>query len=166
MNKKTIKNLFIAVIIWLPIQYAAVGVLGFYHSEPWPAFVFPGFKSVYVYDDGFEMNRRLIEITASDSLKETLTKTPADFFPEIPVSQVSGFMRSNFSDSDLPETMSDEGLSWMKQQAEKISGQEVRRLKIIHVKEFWNNQNGEMQLDSSYVTKTIQFNFEGISGEE
>lgn len=47
MSPRRVRQLFIAFIIFLPLQYALVGLIGSIRSEPWPAFVFPGFKNVY-----------------------------------------------------------------------------------------------------------------------
>ena len=117
MKKRSIVRLFIAVMIFLPIQYAVVGIVGEMHSEPWPAFVLPGFKNVYVSDDDLfqiEQKRFVIEIEGQPKVE---ILRPQELFPELPLSQVPGFMRTHFSGRSDVERLSEEARSFLYQQA-------------------------------------------------
>lgn len=160
MNKKSIRRLFIGVMIFLPLQYAAVGIVGLLDAEPWPAFVFPGFKSVPVFDDSFETEQKVFELVPEDSKDDILQQTPAELFPDIPVSQLSGFMRHNFSADRDFDSLSAEGKSWLLDRAERATETDLRQISLITVLEYRRFKNGSINLDSSSVVRVQQ-----IAGE-
>lgn len=160
MNKKSIRRLFIGVMIFLPLQYAAVGIVGLLDAEPWPAFVFPGFKSVHVFEDAFEIEQKIFELVSENEQADTLQQTPAELFPEIPVSQLSGFMRHNFSADRDFDSLSAEGKNWLLDRAESATETELRKILLITVLEYRRFKNGNMVLDSSSVVRVQQ-----IAGE-
>jgi len=46
MRKKSVRRLFLACFVLLPLQYALVGVVGLHTGgEPWPALVLPAFQA-------------------------------------------------------------------------------------------------------------------------
>ncbi|TVQ04949.1 MAG: hypothetical protein EA359_04535 [Balneolaceae bacterium] len=137
MSKQTVKKFFIAVLIWLPIQYGIVGIIGFYHSEPWPAFVFPGFKNVYVYEGGFEIAQTRFEVFTVDS-EEPMILQPRELFPEIPLSQVPGFMRTHFSDSAGIESFTPQTVRWLERQAALMAGGELVSMDVVSLMEFYS----------------------------
>lgn len=159
MNKKTIRRLFIGVMIFLPLQYAMVGIVGLYDAEPWPAFVFPGFKSVPVIDDAFETEQKVFELVPADEKADTLKKSPAELFPDIPVSQLSGFMRQNFSDDTV---ISPEGRKWLLERAEHAADTDLKKVLLVTVLEYRTFENGEMVLDSSSVLRRQKMTEEGM----
>ncbi len=96
MDPKTVKRIFLFFIIYLPIQYVLVGVVGLTHSEPWPAFVLPGFKSVYATGDQVEIQQaRFIAYAEIDSRSGTEVEA-SSLFDGLPQSQLQGFLNSNF----------------------------------------------------------------------
>src|SRR5690625_4897206 len=96
MDRKVVKRIFILTILCLILQYGVVGLAGYYHSEPWPAFVFPGFRSVLAYEEGFEISR--YELYFIQAGEDTTLIIPAEPFYAIPDSQRPGFMRRRLGD--------------------------------------------------------------------
>lgn len=151
MKRKNIKRVFLFFIIYLPIQYGLVGILGYYYSEPWPAFVFPGFKNVYVFESGYEINQTRFELldTVNDQEAEF---TPNQLFSEIPVSKISGFMRARFSDEEMAQSFNETTDNWMLQKASDIAGFEGNDLKVRHFTNYYSRGNISPEPDS-VVTK-------------
>jgi hypothetical protein len=153
MTKKGIRRLFIGVMIFLPLQYAVVGIVGFYDAEPWPAFVFPGFKSVPVMNGAFETEQKVFELVSDDDLSDKLQVTPAELFTDIPVSQLSGFLRENFpSDRDYT-SLSPEARQWMLNRADEIVSFNVEKISLVTVLEYRRFENGSMSLDSTAIVQ-------------
>lgn len=141
-------------MIFLPLQYAVVGIVGFYDSEPWPAFVFPGFKSVPVMNGAFETEQKVFELISDDEGGEKLQITPAELFPDIPVSQLSGFLRQNFSADRDFDSLSPEARRWLRNQAESIASFGVKKISLVTVLEYRRFKDGNMSIDSSAVVQT------------
>lgn len=153
MTKKGIRRLFIGVMIFLPLQYAVVGIVGFYDAEPWPAFVFPGFKSVPVMNGAFETEQKVFELASDDDLGDKIQITPAKLFPDIPVSQLSGFLRENFpSDRDY-KSLSPEARHWMLNRADDFVSFNVEKISMVTVLEYRRFENGSMSLDSTAIVQ-------------
>ncbi len=116
MESNKVRTVFIFFFIWLPMQYIVVGIVGYKWSEPWPAFVYPGFKNIYVDEEGFAINKSefLIGIPNSDT---SVAIPPYKFFPEIPRSQIQGFMRTHFSDEETVQEMDDDVKTWISEHA-------------------------------------------------
>jgi hypothetical protein len=147
MKKTTVTYLFIAAFVFLVLQYAAVGIIGVMDEEPWPAFVFPGFKSVYVYDDGFRIDQSYFEIIHNDG--ETVRRMlPHELFPELPKSQISGFMRSHFNDEDRVAQLSEEARDLLGVQAEKHAGVTPERIDIVGIRSFFSGEMAASEPDS------------------
>lgn len=126
-----IRTLFIVLLLFLPLQYGYVGVIGEIHSEPWPAFVFPGFKNVYSTDNHFEINQQLFRLHF-DNQETTKEVLPQDLFPELPLSQIPGFMRTHFQDSVSVENLSDDASNWLYRISGEYIGENVVFLEIVN----------------------------------
>lgn len=153
MTRKTVKRIFIGTILFLILQYAAVGVVGYYYSEPWPAFVFPGFKSVHVFDDGFEVSRFEFHMMTAES--DTVVVTPQVLFSEIPDSQLPGFLRTWFGHETENLTLTAEGQRWMEERAKKAAGFEPQQMNVVQFREFYSHQQQEARLDSVVIDKNV-----------
>lgn len=147
MNKKKVRGIFIFFLCYLPLQYAAVGVVGYYKSEPWPAFVFPGFKSIYVYEHGFEIDYPLFEIYSEDSV-QSLRMTPIEFFPEIPKSKISGFMRTHFWDEKKLEEFDRETKMWLIDHADEFTEDQIVGVHIVWERNFFPSVSDQVKPDS------------------
>ena len=132
MSKKVVKNLFIGVLIWLPVQYGMTGIIGYYHSEPWPALVFPGFKNVYVHEGGFEIAQTRFEVLTKSSIKPIILQ-PQQIFSEIPLSQLPGFMRTHFSDAEAIQTISPQAVRWLERQVSGAVGNEPLSMDVVNL---------------------------------
>lgn len=72
MSKTTVRRLFIVVLLFLPLQYGLVGVVGLYYSEPWPAIVMPGFQQVWEADDVVVVPRPRFEAVFDDGHRQEI----------------------------------------------------------------------------------------------
>lgn len=146
-KKSKIRTLFIVLILFLPLQYGYVGIMGEIHSEPWPAFVFPGFKNVYSTDHSVEIDQHLFRIHFNDqgSIKEV---RPQELFPELPLSQISGFMRTHFQEPFSIENLSDEATNWLYRLSGEYSGGNVVHLEIVIRKNRYLKSEDGMIFDS------------------
>jgi hypothetical protein len=161
MNPRIVKNVFIAVLIFLPLQYAIVGIAGYYHSEPWPAFVFPGFKSVHVFGQGFEIGQTRFEVYRSED-DEPEVLQPQELFPAIPLSQIPGFMRTHFNDSEYIEHFSPEARHWLRMQTEEAAGFRPVKLEVVEIAEFYSHGPEGALKDSSAVLERTTIRFEPL----
>lgn len=164
MRKNYVKKLFIFFLTFLFIQYGLVGVIGYYQSEPWPAFVFPGFKSVYVYEDGYEFSNVIFELY-HEGRSEALSIKPQVFFPEIPTSQLSGFLRAHFSSEDRSLTFSDETRDWVMEKAAKFADGPVTDVQIVWQHNFYSSSASETSVDSTIVYKRFSLIRGGTENE-
>lgn len=149
-SAKTIKQIFLFCLIFLPLQYAVVGVVGFYSSEPWPAFVFPGFKSVYVYGESYQINQFMVEVENSEG--QTIREfTPQQFFYEIPNSQVAGFLRTNLDGADDFEAFNAETHNWFRERAQELIGVPPGDLYYLHRRKYMTRNDNYLRVDSVKV---------------
>lgn len=146
----TVKRIFIFFLIFLPLQYAVVGIVGYYTSEPWPAFVFPGFKNVYVYGDTYEINRYLVEVADKDG-QQLREFTPQQFFYEIPNSQVAGFLRANLDDINDFQAFDRETRQWFRDRAQELTGEQTGEIYYLHRREYMTRKNSSLTQDSVRV---------------
>lgn len=158
MKKNRIRKLFIGLLIYLPLQYAVVGIVGYYDAEPWPAFVFPGFKSVYVYDDGFEITRTIFDVETLHR-QRSHDMPPQELFPDIPLSQIPGFVRTHFSDEETVHNISEEGKTWLKSKAEEIAGFTPNAMHIIELTEYYRQTDEGAKLDMALESGRITILF-------
>ena len=159
MKSNTVRYIFIFFLAYLPVQYALVGIIGYYHSEPWPAFVFPGFKSVYVYDDGFQVDQNLFEVYTPGQ-EEAETFLPHQFFPEVPLSQVPALMRQHFRGENLEKKkFSDDSILWLRDHANSVTNNRAERLRIVEVKKFFEVSSSSESPDSTKRIKERIFEF-------
>lgn len=150
LSVKIVKRLFVCVLIFLPLQYAVVGIAGFYSSEPWPAFVFPGFKSVYVSGGSYQINQFTVEVENREG--QTIREfAPQQFFYEIPNSQVAGFLRSNFDNADDFEAFDAETRNWFRERAQELIGVPPGDLYYLHRRKYMTRSDKNLRVDSVKV---------------
>ncbi len=163
MKSKTIRAIFITVMIWLPVQYGIVGIVGYYQSEPWPAFVFPGFKSVYVYNEGFEIEQAYIEVWTEQG-EPPVRLLPQEFFPELPLSQVPGFMRTHFLTDETNRQFSNQAKRWLYQQAVQVTELDAALLDIVLEVNYYSHHPHGLERDS--VTEKMRYTIKLIDQNE
>lgn len=133
----------------MPIQYAIVGIAGELHSEPWPAFVLPGFKNVYISDDNqfqIEQSTFIIEV---DGHPDSVVLRPQELFPELPLSQVPGFMRTHFSNRVNVERLSEDARAYLYQQVKKVLGIDPLLIELVIEVEKYRFVDGKLILESA-----------------
>lgn len=159
MSSKTVRNIFIFFMILLPVQYGLAGILGAIHREPWPAFVFPGFKNVYVDQGLHKISQTYFEVYNTEG-KKTGTYKPYQIFPDLPRSQISGFTRTHFADLHSIESLPEETTRWLKSHSEQLTGSEADRINIISTMEFYRRTDSGLEVDSTshQFTAVILFN--------
>lgn len=161
MNSRRVRLIFIGLFIFLPIQYALVGVIGDLKSEPWPAFVFPGFKNVYVYDNGYEIDHLNFEIYTEGKIQPTVLLTH-ELFPELPKSQISGFLSSHFQDAASIEGFSDDTREWLKRQAIQYVGATPSKIDVVSITAYFPEEMTSMQADSTAENFRVTFHYEEL----
>lgn len=153
MSEKTVRKIFIVILIFLPFQYIMVGIVGYYKAEPWPAFVFPGFKNVYQTDDHYLIRQTLFEFYDTEEQKITSIQ-PHRFFPELPRSQIAGLMRSIFPPKKELMEFSPRARDFFYENSKKIAGQNVSRMEIVYRVDFLEPGVKNLKADST-VRKQI-----------
>lgn len=161
MDRKIVKRIFIITILCLILQYGVVGLAGYYHSEPWPAFVFPGFRSVLDFEEGFEISRH--EFYFFQAGGDTTVITPEELFYGIPDSQRPGFMRMRFGEDAEGLLFTTESRKWIKVQVEQITGYRPEEMVVRELRDYYSHRNNKAVRDSVAVKKKMSFNLE--SGE-
>jgi|SRR6056297_97060 len=154
LSNQTVKRLFIFVLIYLPLQYAIVGIVGLKSSEPWPAFVFPGFKSVYVYGDSYQLNDFVFAVEINDNrlMREF---TPRQFFYEIPNSQLAGFVRTNLESAEDSIAFDSSTRKWFHERGDELLAATARNIYYIHRRRYMTRLDGELKTDSVTVIKRL-----------
>ncbi|WP_340104845.1 hypothetical protein [Rhodohalobacter sp. 8-1] len=149
------KRLFIFVLIYLPLQYAVVGIVGLKSSEPWPAFVFPGFKSVYVYGDSYQLNDFVLAVEINDNrlMREF---TPRQFFYEIPNSQLAGFVRTNLESAVDIRAFDSSTRKWFHERGNELLGTPARNIYYVHRRRHMTRIDGRLKTDSVKVVKRVR----------
>ncbi|MEX2601549.1 MAG: hypothetical protein WD355_07880 [Balneolaceae bacterium] len=160
MDRKPIRTLFLFVLFFLPVQYGLVGLVSLSHSEPWPAFVFPGFKSVYTFESGSYTVPELQFLAWSDESNEPVEISPLELFAGIPRSQSQGFLRSNFADAQQTEELAEDARIWLKRQTETVvPGLSLQRLDIVWVENRYSFEKERGELHETHVTESLSFYF-------
>lgn len=148
MSEKTVRKIFIVILIFLPLQYIMVGVLGYYKAEPWPAFVFPGFKNVYQSQDYYLIQETQFEFYNPQGLKLTGIQ-PYRFFPELPRSQIAGLMRSLFPAQKEMKEFSPAAKEFLYENSKRIAGEDVSRMEVVHNIKYLKTGSSDLKADST-----------------
>lgn len=166
MKKVQIRRLFIIMLVLLPLQHAAVGLIGYMRSEPWPAFVFPGFKNVY--DSGDDITLRNAYFYAMQENEELLHIPTEEVFRGIPVSHHRGILRYQFDrykvdDRSRQKFFSEHGSNWFRAQL-TAGGYAMREdadtpLYLIWKKETFRLEDRQMKLIKSVPQDTVRITF-------
>lgn len=134
-GRDKIRTGFLIFFVCLLIQYGLVGLVGYLHSEPWPAFTLPGFKNVY--DRGEYIEQRVARFVAFSDHDSIYTLKPAQIFRDIPVSHHNGIMRYQFNPDRRPDKgkvmeMSPPGYNWLLHRVQQETGDEgIARVKVV-----------------------------------
>ncbi|MEX0685561.1 MAG: hypothetical protein WD267_01250 [Balneolales bacterium] len=149
-----IRRLFIFFLIFLPAQYALVGVMGYFQiNEHWPGFVFPGFKNVFDGADGISLEEPYLMVTLSDGSKKQINVP--DLLSEMPYSHHKTVMARRFHPEAI-EILEEETKVWLYQ---KLSGivndREVINLEIEWRLITYQILDGEVNTGSELISRNI-----------
>lgn len=115
LNKKTVKRIFLAMALMLPLQYAFVGILGPVYGEPWPALVLPGLKKIYHSEDLIKLDDVTFIVECETDTGESIQyRIPKDsLFQDIPRSQLVRFIESHLRSEEQVQSLGGEGKNWL-----------------------------------------------------
>lgn len=120
MDRRQIRILFLFFLLYLPVQYGLVGLVSLTHSEPWPAFLFPGFKSVHNFESGTYTISELQIHAWEEDAASPIVISPRELFSGIPLSQSQGFLRTHFADSRQAAELGTDARQWLREEVSAI----------------------------------------------
>ncbi len=148
-DRQRVKWLFLFIIIYLPVQYGIVGIVGLHHSEPWPSFVFPGFRSVPIA--GLQPYSHIdteFHLYKSDG-SEPVVVSGMELFQWVPRSQSRGFLRTHFFEPEEIEQYSPEMKLWLNEQiCQTYPGRQFERFEVVLRETFYSRDNNGLRQDS------------------
>lgn len=136
MSRSTVRRLFVVVFVALVVQYGLVGLVGVYASEPWPAIVLPGFKSVYATGDRFHVETPSIDVVFATEGRDRVS--PSRFLDPLPRSHHPSFLSAQCRPVSLSGTMETEacrkpgGQQWFVDRARALyPDRSVRAVEVV-----------------------------------
>lgn len=120
LGREQVKKVFLFFIVFLPIQYIYIGVVGVLWSEPWPAFALPGFKTVYTNQEQIEVTKPLFYAQLQNG--KEIEVGSAELFSGIQQSQLQGFIRTNFSEE---KSFSDGVKDWLRKELKRMHPEKI-----------------------------------------
>ncbi len=157
MSEEKVRKIFISVLIFLPLQYIIVGIVGHSDAEQWPAFVFPGFKNVYETERIYNIHQTRFEVYNSSDEK-IASLSPHLFFAGVPRSQIAGLTRSFFHDKACIESFSKEAKSFLFENGKRLTNHDVSKLNVVYRRDFLTRKSENIEIDSidTSIVGTIQ----------
>jgi hypothetical protein len=151
----TIKRIFLFFVFYLPFQYMIVGIAGVLDSEPWPAFVLPGFKSVYATQDHVEMTEpRFTALAPANTVVEVDVH---QLFKGLPTSKMQGFLKSNFSNQT---EYSSEAKEWLEHRLGKLyPRKKFSALKVEWIQIIYDQQGDSVRIIDKVRLKSVTIPF-------
>lgn len=140
MSRVSVRSLFMAALIILPLQYALVGLSGnLYGREQWPAVVLPGFKNVWDGHEAIEVTD--VELTVRFADGGTAPLTVPALLADLPRSHHGAFFRTQCQPAVLSGTSDTErcrtadGRAWiLRRLAALYPGQTPAALDVVWVR--------------------------------
>lgn len=154
-----IRRVVIFFLIYLPLQYALIGICGYVMSEPWPTFALPGFKNVYSTEGQATVVKPFFYAEMRNSLGEYHETKISEYelFDGLQKSQVQGFIRTHFSE---PKEFSREARQWLQDQVEQINPDyEGTGLKVIWREIVYEPGKDDVQIVPGDDIKVIEISF-------
>ncbi len=155
MKRKTVKKIFWFFILFLPLQYAAVGVVGVLKSEPWPALVLPAFKSVYENQDGIILTEPQFYLLDKNERKTAKIESET-LFNKIKESQRLKFLRIHFSNK---KGLSEGKKEWLQKQILQKYGEEFNNAIKITWPDVRFQYKGAVKVDTVRKGRSFIINF-------
>lgn len=153
MKKKSVKKIFIFFLIYLPLQYGAVGLIGVLYSEPWPAFVLPAFQNVDATPQYISVKEAQFFVSRHGD--QPLQLAPPKIFSGLEQSQLRGFLRTHFSEPGQWADPEKETVVWLQKQIAKgyPSVNDLRNLEVRWIETYYSVARGKAERDSIAVIK-------------
>lgn len=136
MSRANVRRLFIGVLVLLPAQYALVGVVGAWKSEPWPALIMPAFQASDLDADGALTDVKP-ELTATFASGERVAVPVRGLLQALPPSHHPAFLAKQCRPAALSGTAATEQCRrpavrrWLQERvASQFLGRTVRRLDV------------------------------------
>jgi len=161
-SKRSVTVLFIFFVAYLPLQYGAVGVVGLMASEPWPAFVLPGFKNIYSAGDRVTvLQPRFYARWEKDSLQKRRVEEQ-QLFEGIQPSQLLGFIRTHFRDSVKAAALGPEARRWLRHNLERVLPEATApaALEVEWARVSYSQTGREVRIVNETVEKAITIRLE------
>ena len=160
MHQSKVRSVFIIFLIFLPLQYALVGVLGHYQvGEHWPAFVFPGFKNVFDGTEGISLETPVLTATLADSSQKQIPVF--ELLSQMPYSHHRAVMTRRFNPEAIGQ-LDAETRGWLFDRITAMTGeQEPLYLDVYWESIIYQLVEGEVTTRSHTVShNTIHFDEE------
>lgn len=145
-------------MIFLPLQYILVGIIGYYKSEPWPAFVFPGFKNVYVSEEHYIVRQTRFEFYNNQNQK-VATVQPHRFFPGVPRSQIAGLTRTVFHNKNKILNLSSAAREYLYENGKRVTDMNFSRMDITREVDYLDAGSMDLEPDSTARILIAQIDF-------
>lgn len=130
----------------LLLQFAFTGVMGWWASDPWPSFTFPGFKRVLLSENRFETTVFRIRVhlpTSPDgAVQPPVELRPDDVFIHVPTSQLSGMLRSRFRKTAGPDTLRPSTVRWLAGAIDSRTGRDWEHMEIVRTRLVLHRRDG------------------------
>lgn len=151
MKKITVKKIFIFFLIFLPLQYAAVGIISLEKSEPWPAFILPAFQNVDATPEEVLVREPVLSIVDSTGVIADAVP-PRKLFMGIHESQLQGFFRAYFRDSTRWKGENAEARRWLANRVNQLyPTADPQSVNVGWVNRYYNLSSARRRIDSTRV---------------
>jgi hypothetical protein len=167
MSRRTVRYIFIATMVFLPLQYVLVGIIGSIRSEPWPAFVFPGFKNVYHAADIITLRNPIFHGKNPDGSYTPLSTSA--ILKGIPRSHHRQLLRFQFDRfgvdrQDNTKSLSEAGILWLDNQLQYAGYRDYtsENIVLIWTSETYRVIENKLSLVRSEGTDTIRISRKAV----
>ena len=160
IGKEKVRLVFVAVIIGLIAQYMLVGIIGYYQSEPWPAFVLPGFKAVYHDGSSVKLTTYEFFATMEDEPFNEIRVADDQLFKGIPTSMRRGVIVKKFKELQYLTGSNGEFEQWLRVRLADIYPDQVPlQLRMLKKQKRYLQNGDELQLTDEKILEnhTIRF---------
>lgn len=148
-------------MIYLPLQYALIGLYGIMISEPWPAFALPGFKNVHPTENQTKVIKPYFyaKMNYKNGKYQKVEISEYELFAGIKESQMQGFVRTHFSE---PQSFSSDARQWLQDRIEQIHPEsKSTELNIVWRESIYTKKEDQLMIESGDEVKVINIVFAG-----
>lgn len=156
-TRRLVKLVVVPILIYLPIQYGVVGMVDVIASEPWPAFVLPGFKNIYSTQDRVEIVEPHFYARWGGEHPPKQIVPAQVLFDGLQPSQLQGFIRTHFQDSTKVAAFSPQTRMWLRQKVQKVFPDRAPpvALEVVWARVTYDQTGTGVRVDHETVEKKI-----------